>query len=364
LVFIFFDIRKRKFSPPFKFPVLHCIVLFYSEDMKQSLKKIETMLAKAQTEVRGMSEPSSAFATGLLSGLSMSWHKSSAIFDEGVGEPTDNFSWEQDLLNCKGGTANISEPDGTPSALEWLFSKLSRGLVVDGKAIGVKDVKGKLLTPIKAVGMQANGKSDGCVADELSLTLCEESGESFYSYGMALVEMQTNINLLNKAQMLLQLAAFSRESTWGQSTVLLGTDGNKKWYLLYFEKFNSICLTQYKDGRKCLERFEYFLMCIKSRQAELEKARPKRARLDAVQEQEFGESLQEQDLEGFPQAGGASLPEEGGQSSQEEVNKALNNEAFLHRLANALAESAISEGIRPTVPEWSRAKNKVPSYYM
>jgi hypothetical protein len=105
-------------------------------------------------------------------------------------------------------------------------------------------------------------------------------------------------------------------------------------------------------------------MCIKSRQAELEKARPKRARLDAVQEQEFGESLQEQDLEGFPQAGGASLPEEGGQSSQEEVNKALNNEAFLHRLANALAESAISEGIRPTVPEWSRAKNKVPSYYM
>jgi hypothetical protein len=362
--------------------ILHRTLFLLLGGLKQSIKHIETMLVEAQTEKRDMSKASSAFATDLLDGLSISWRISKPIIDAGVGEPIDSFSWKQELLN--GGTANISEPDGTPGALEWLFGKLSPLLTVDGKAVGVKDVKGKCLTPIKADGLQAKGKSDGCVARESDLALCEKTGESFYTYGMALVEMKTNRKSLNKAQMLLQLAAFSRESTWGRATVLLGTDGNKKWYLLYFEKYNSIRLTQYEDGRKCLEQFEYFLESIESRQADLEATRPKRARLDALHEEELEETVREQNLEGFSQSGVGLSPKKGGQSSQEEVNKALENEAclhrgqssqeevnkaleneaFLHRLANALAESGMSEGIRPTVPEWSLAKNKVPSYYM
>lgn len=35
---------------------------------------------------------------------------------------------------------------------------------------------------------------------------------------------------------------------------------------------------------------------------------------------------------------------------------------FLHRLANALAESLLSDRVRPSLPEWSLTKNVVPSY--
>ena len=76
-------------------------------------------------------------------------------------------------------------------------------------------MKGKKLAPIKADRKEANGKSDGCVAEDSKLALCERTQELFYTYGMTLVEMKTNRRPMNKAQMLLQLAAFSRQSTWG-----------------------------------------------------------------------------------------------------------------------------------------------------
>mmetsp|Transcript_9811 Transcript_9811/g.14436 ORF Transcript_9811/g.14436 Transcript_9811/m.14436 type:complete len:152 (-) Transcript_9811:307-762(-) len=128
------------------------------------------------------------------------------VTDSAVGV----FAWEQDLK--KGGKAKTSEHDVTPEALAWLFGKLERGIAVDGQELGIRDVKGKSLTPVKVNRMVAKGKSDGCIAQESVLELCDRSGESYYSYGIALVEMKTNRRLLNKAQMLLQLTAFSKEA--------------------------------------------------------------------------------------------------------------------------------------------------------
>ena len=330
----------------------------HSEEIKQRVQHIETMMIESKTEEKDMSTANTEFATDLLTGLSISWRATVPNKNVGVGSAVGSFEWDQPLL--KGGKAKISENDGTPAALEWLFGKLEQGLAVDGKVLGIRDVKGEKLAPIKADRKEANGKSDGCVAEESKLALCERTQESFYTYGMALVEMKTTRRPMNKAQMLLQLAAFSRQSTWGQSTVLLGTDGNTKWYLVQFEAFNSMSLTQYSDGRQCLNEFESLLKSFETRSAKLQSS--KRAKLAPLSEEQ---SAIEQTLTGISPPGYASLPgTDGAGGSQEAVDKAIENEALLHRLANALAESPLSDGVRPSLPEWCLAKNVVPSYYM
>lgn len=111
---------------------------------------------------------------------------------------------------------------------------------------------------------------------------------------------------------------------------------------------------EYSDGRQCLNEFESLLQSIGTRSAKLQSS--KRAKLAPVSE--------EQALTGISSPGYASLPgADGAGGSQVAVDKAIENEALLHRLANALAESPLSEGVRPSLPEWSLAKNVVPSYY-
>jgi hypothetical protein len=168
--------------------------------------------------------------------------------------------------------------------------------------------------------------------------------------------------------MLLELAAFSRESLYQQATILLGTDCNDEWYLAHFETVNIMCVSQYTFGRKCLDDFESLLTSIESRkkdlELELEEQHAKRAKLDPGQEDKLDATVEDQNLDGFSQAGMAPFLEMGEGSSQAEIDKALETEAELHRLANALFKSPLSDGVRPTVPEWALARNKVPSYYM
>jgi hypothetical protein len=238
---------------------------------------------------------------------------------------------------------------------------MTSGLAVDGlklkkDPIGFKDVKGKLLHPLHANHKEASGKSDGCVASEKNIQLCERTGESLYTYGMALIEVKKNRSQLKTTQMVLQLAAISLQSIYKQSAVLLGTDCNTRWYLLHFERPNIIKIQQYAHGRKCLNDFEHLLVTIKSRYDELHAVKTKPQKSAYVDEQ---------DLTGFQ--GEASpttgcVPPTG--SSQKSIDEAVNNEAFLHRFASFLAESPLGDGERPTIPEWALAKRNVPSYYM
>ena len=116
-------------------------------------------------------------------------------------------------------------------------------------------------------------------------------------------------------------------------------------------------LTQYRDGRQCLNVLESLLKSTEARAAKLQST--KRAKLASVPE----EPLQ-QDLSGVSHPDISSLPgTDGVDGGQEAVDKAMENEAFLHRLANALAQSPLSDGVRPSLPEWSLARNTVPSYY-
>jgi hypothetical protein len=171
---------------------------------------------------------------------------------------------------------------------------------------------------------------------------------------MALVEVKTDRHPLKKTQMILQLAAMSLQSIYNQSVVLLGTDCNSKWYVAHFEGKNMIQVQQYLHGRKCLDDFEGLLVSIHSRYKTLEAVNLKRQK---------SEHAGEQDLSGFQEATVTGLAPPTG-SGQAVVDEALNNEAFLHRLANSLAESPMGNGERPTIPEWALAKNRVPFYYM
>ena len=101
--------------------------------------------------------------------------------------------------------------------------------------------------------------------------------------------------------------------------------------------------------------FEALLANIEERKAALEEARKKHFKMMAAIREEGEE---EQSLSGF----GVEGPGQGvgDEASQAEVDRALENEAFLHCLANQLAE-VYEEW--PTIPEWALAKNKFPSYY-
>eukprot|EP00977_Amphora_coffeiformis_P004582 scaffold987_cov183-Amphora_coffeaeformis.AAC.10 len=104
-----------------------------------------------------------------------------------------------------------------PEALAWLFGKLERGLAVSGDVLGIRDVKGKLLTPVKTNRLLANGKSDGCIAKESLLAPCDRTKESYYSYGMALVEMKTNMSylILSLGYAVMTLVGYSSIGTEG-----------------------------------------------------------------------------------------------------------------------------------------------------
>jgi hypothetical protein len=275
--------------------------------------------------------------------------------EQGTGDPVSEFSWVLPVVG--GGGSKLSEPDETEAALNWIKSKMTHGLYIDGlrfdnEPIGFKDVKGRFLQTFHANHKEASGKSDGCVASEKNIALCDNTGELLYNYGMALVEVKTDRYPLKKTQMILQLAAMSLQSIYKQSVVLLGTDGNLRWYLLHFEETNMIQVQQYAHRRKCLDDFEDLLVSIKSRLETLEAVNPKRQK---------SAHAGEQDLSGFQEATATRtglLPPTG--SDQAAVDVALNNEAFLHGLANFLAES----GERSTIPKWALARSNVPSYYM
>lgn len=312
------------------------------------MKEIKSILMASTTEEKDMSKASIGFASALLNDMSITWENTVDVEEIDADQTIDTFQWEQKLEN--GGTGKLTENEGTSAALQWIFGKLDKYLTFDGRALGIRDVRGKALFPLKVNHKVAKGKSDGCIAVEVSLALCEDTSESIYSYGMALVEMKTSRNSISKAQLLLQLAAFSNESSYRRATVLLRTDGNKSWYLLHFKSWNKICVTQYKSGRKCLKELQNLLKSIDDRKELLEKSSRKRPPLDSIAE--------DQNLAGF------SLSDGTNQGNQEDVDKAMEKEASLRQLANALAQSPLSDGVRPTIPEWALARNVVPSYYL
>jgi hypothetical protein len=129
----------------------------------------------------------------------------------------------------------------------------------------------------------------------------------------------------------------------------------------------------FRLGRKCLEEYESLLSNVKERRTELANAEEqdvanKRARLSAIPEDgAVFHRMAQGHLTGLPNAA-AAIEEEQDLSGfvdvlDDERNKAIETELYLRRLANFLGDMAGGEDHRPVLPEWSLAKNRIPSYY-
>ena len=196
------------------------------EEHRKRDEKIISLLEDSKTDCKSMSKASNSFASDLLESLGISWTHAQSNETEGVD---CEFSW------AKG------EDKETGNAVEYLKGLLQEVEVsVQGGAtarVKILDVHTLFLDPIKCDHKEATGKTDALIC------LCKQivDNRSRFSWALGIVEFKTDKDELNFSQQLLKLVSVSTYmSDFRQGTVLLGTDLNKKWEIMYFDRPNHV----------------------------------------------------------------------------------------------------------------------------
>lgn len=145
------------------------------------------------------------------------------------------------------------EKDGQPGCQVILERELLP-LTLEGRNLGIFDVRGVDLPEVYEEKRKSNGFSDLAIGDLESLSL-PDTRDLTLGLSTALIELETAKAALKQGQLLLQLVSFSTISNARQGVVVLGTDCAAKWRLVYFSKFDEIAIQQYKCGKKCLDDF-------------------------------------------------------------------------------------------------------------
>lgn len=251
------------------------------KEMREDQKDIIKYLQEARTECRSMSDVTQMFASKLLESLGLSW--SYAPFDETEGV-SHEFSWA-------GG-----EEQNTVKAVSCL-RKLLKGLKVSVQGgwqipVEIQDVHSLLLVPVKGDHKQATGKTDALIR------VCqpEMDDNAKFAWALCAVEFKTDKVKLDFYQQLLELVSITYMSDYRQGAVLLGTDLNKKWQIMYFDRPNHVVCQTYKYGSVAIKELKHFLTSASERLADLSTyklscAQP--SQLLAVHEEE------EQNLDGY-----------------------------------------------------------------
>jgi hypothetical protein len=196
-----------------------------------------------------------------------------------------------------------------------------------------------------------------------------EIQDELLPYAMGIIEIKRLSAKLKIPQMLLEVVALATINRYQKAVALLGTDGNKKWCLVHFTKYNEVALQYFRNGRKCLEEYGRMLSDISDRKEELAKAEldklfNKKPRLLSIHEARFpprgslGRHMgllaasAEQNLSGFED------------EENDARDKAIEDENYLRRLADSLGDMAGGSEHRPELPAWALAKNRISSYYL
>ena len=170
-----------------------------------------------------------------------------------------------------------------------------------------------------------------------------EFADSVYEQAPGLIELKTDEYPIKVGQIILKLSAFSLVSRFGRDVVKLASDCNPKWRLAWFQDHKTICRRNYVSGRKCWLDFKEMLLNAEER-CMMEP--PQKKRLATFKNEDQGNATDEdQHLEGFEES--------------DRKQKAVDNEAHLHQLANYLGDLYDE---RPVVPDW--AKTVVPNYHV
>ena len=143
------------------------------------------------------------------------------------------------------------EKDGQPGCKSMLERELLP-LSLDGRTLGIFDVRGLALPEVHEGKRKSNGFSDLAIGDLESLLL-PDTRDLTFGLSAALIELKTGKAALKQGQLLLQLVSFSMISNAQKGVVILGTDCATKWRLVYFTKSNEITIQQYTCGKKCLD---------------------------------------------------------------------------------------------------------------
>lgn len=312
-----------------------------------------------------MSVASKTFAGNLLAELGISVVFEDKCGDEGTRENPSPFPWVRRLEN--GEEHDLTESEATEEFRLWLQNEW----LGTESLFSIKQVTGVRLPELRTDKFSTSGMSDFCVLEKNDEKKVQKS--SLLQAAFGIIEIKKKSVALKDPQMQLQLVALSRINTFGKGVVLLGTDGDSKWCILRFSKYNEVAVQYFNHGRKCLEEYESLLSNVKERRTELANAEEqdvanKRARLSAIPEDgAVFHRMAQGHLTGLPNAA-AAIEEEQDLSGfvdvlDDERDKAIETELYLRRLANCLGDMAGGKDHRPVLPEWSLAKNRIPSYY-
>jgi len=323
----------------------------------------------AATVNKPMSEASIPFATDLLNPLGIGFVTAEVCTETGEKDDADPFDWMKEFAD--GSISERNEVEATPDFRDWL----QKEWLGNDSSWSVELVTGESLPKIKASGKSATGKADLCVGGKLEMQTLTQAKTEHLPNSWGIVEIKRRSAILKTPQMLLEVVALACISRYRKGVALLGTDGNDKWCIVHFTKYNEVSQQYFRHGRKCLEEYENMLSGINGRKEELAKAElaelsDHTQRLSSVPEDSYpprrsidcpsmrlsvanasASGRAEQDLTGF---------EDGENGTRD---KAIENENFLRRLAEALGDLAGGNDHRPKLPEWALAKNRIPSYY-
>jgi hypothetical protein len=216
-----------------------------AEEQRKRDEKLFSYLEESKTECKNMSKASEHFTSSLLRGLGISWEHAPSNDMQGV-ECT--FSWEK------------GEEKETGKAIEYLKELLQEVEVTvkGGATMGVEilDVHSLLLNPIKGNHKEAAGKTDALI--RVCQPIMDDTAR--FAWALCIVEFKTDKEQLKFPQQLLELVSVSNMSDYRQGTVLLGTDLNKKWEIMHFEKPNHIVCQVYKFGSVAISELRKLLM--------------------------------------------------------------------------------------------------------
>jgi hypothetical protein len=229
------------------------------EEQKQRDEKIFKYFEESRTECRSMSEATKEFASDLLGSLGLSWSHAPSNVTQGTHY---RFSW-------KGG-----EEKNTGNAVRFL-RKLLKGLEVTVQGgeklpVEVQDVHTLLLNPVKGDHKEANGKTDALIRVHQP----EIDDTAKFAWALCAVEFKTDKVKLGFYQQLLELVSLTHMSDYRQGAVLLGTDLNKKWEMMYFERPNHVVCQPYKYGSVAISELKNFLASASERSSGLTTYKP------------------------------------------------------------------------------------------
>jgi hypothetical protein len=302
-----------------------------AERQEKAQQEVVSMLHKAQSEQKSMSQVNKEFAESMLEGLGMTWSACPVNKDDG-----NNFEFD-----WIGG-----EEANTDNAIQLLSLQASLPTVDDGETCNFVDVRKQDLFPLSSDSKRCTGQGD--------LAIRPTTGGGFadnrFVHTLALTELKVSAEKIRVYQLLLQIVSLSRMSRFKQGVVVLGTDCCTGWVLVHFERHNHIVTEEFKNGSVCLQRLHDLLASIESRQQSLR-------RLSRIDEHGVGfvgrgvAQLLDQDVSGF----------EEGVSAE---SRHIDHQGSLQLIANALND--YTGGMADVhVPSWAMAPPPPPclSFY-